>query len=236
MTREGDVASAYEESLRAVGRIAPDIPNATLTSHWLLVGNNFDQGVLVVGQAVYGWIPDWEPGLAAIAEGRRTVLRDTREACAERDDPMNWIDGHRVENSPFWRTAHEVVDALEPATTPWFSRIAWANLYPVAPNDHKGNPEGPLRQVQTAPAADLLRAVVASLQPSVVLVLAGPYIWPFVEPLGLSVLARAEAPLTFAGRKDGVIWLTGMHPGGAQRRGWPARRYAELLVAAARGA
>jgi hypothetical protein len=24
-----------------------------------------------------------------------------------------------------------------------------------------------------------------------------------------------------------------MHPGGAQRRGWPARRYAELIVAEA---
>jgi hypothetical protein len=24
--------------------------------------------------------------------------------------------------------------------------------------------------------------------------------------------------------------ICGMHPGGAQRRGWPARRYAELIV------
>jgi len=32
-------------------------------------------------------------------------------------------------------------------------------LYPVAPNDRKGNPEAILRDVQTAPAARLVNAV-----------------------------------------------------------------------------
>ena len=67
---------------------------------------------------------------------------------------MRWIAGHRVENSPFWRTVHEVADRLGPdASRPWWSRVAWANLYPIAPNDHKGNPEGVLREDQTFPSA-----------------------------------------------------------------------------------
>jgi hypothetical protein len=147
---------------------------------------------------------------------------------------MDWIDGHRVENSPFWRTAHEVADALTPATSPWYSRVAWANLYPVAPNEYKGNPEGILGSVQTGPTALLVDAKIDSVDPGLVLVLAGPFIWPFVESLNLGELNRMAAPFTFVGRRQGRPWISGMHPGGAQRRGWPARRYAELIVAEGR--
>jgi hypothetical protein len=91
-----------------------------------------------------------------------------------------------------------------------------------------------LRQVQTTEAAEFLNAVVDALAPRLVLVLAGPFIWSFVEPLGLGSLTRADAPFTLVGkRRDGVPWICGMHPGGAQRRGWPARRCAELIIAEA---
>ena len=148
---------------------------------------------------------------------------------------MAWIAGHRVENSPFWRTAHEVTDALVPGLkSSWFSRVAWANLCPIAPGEYKGNPEGTLRQVQTVAAAEFLSATVEALAPRLVLVLAGPFIWSFVEPLGLGNLSRIGAPFTLVGkRRDGVPWICGMHPGGAQRRGWPARRYAEMIIAEA---
>ena len=117
-----------------------------LTSHWPLVGRHFDHGVLVVGQAVYGWIPAWTAPEAGSPEGRAQILADTKATFADREDHMSWIAGHRVENSPFWRTGHEVADALSPdPSLPWYSRIAWANLYLIAPNDHKGNPEGALR-------------------------------------------------------------------------------------------
>jgi hypothetical protein len=67
-----------------------------------------------------------------------------------------------------------------------------------------------------------LRAVNGSMATRMVLVLAGPFIWSFVEPLGLSSLRRTDAPFTLVGkRRDGVPWICGMHPGGAQRRGWP---------------
>jgi len=144
-----------------------------------------------------------------------------RSPDSELDDPMSWIAGHRVENSPFWRTAHEVTDALVPdRESPWFSRVAWTNLCPIAPGAYKGNPEGSLRQVQTAAAAELLGVTVDALRPRLVLVLAGPFIWSFLEPLGLGSLTRSDAPFTLVGkRRDGVPWICGMHPGGAQRRG-----------------
>jgi hypothetical protein len=116
-----------------------------------------------------------------------------------------------------WRTAHEVTDALVPGPeSPWFSRVAWANLYPISPGAYKGNPEGTLRQAQTTLAAEFLSTVVQALTPRLVLVLAGPFIWSFVEPLGLGGLARAAAPFTLVGRlRASVPWIWGTHPGGA---------------------
>jgi hypothetical protein len=229
------MADAYDRLLTSVGRVAREIGDERLTSHWPLVGRDFDHGVLVVGQAVYGWLPDWTALDATAADGRSAILDDTKASFADLDDPMSWIAGHRVENSPFWRTAHEVTDALVPdRESPWFSRVAWTNLCPVAPGAYKGNPEGTLRQVQTTAAAEFLGATVDALRPRLVLVLAGPFIWSFVEPLGLGALTRTEAPFTLVGRRGaGVPWICGMHPGGAQRRGWPARRYAELIIAEA---
>ena len=218
------MTDAYDRLLAGVGRVAGEVGDGRLTSHWPLVGRAFDQGVLVVGQAVYGWIPDWTALDAATAGGRATIfLGDTKASFADLADPMGWIAGHPVENSPFWRTAREVTDALVPdPESAWFSRVAWTNLCPIAPGDYKGNPEGLLRQVQTPAAAEFLGATIDTLQPRLVLVLAGPFIWSFMEPLGLSGLTRTAAPFTLVGnRHDRVPWICGMHPGGAQRRGWP---------------
>jgi hypothetical protein len=223
----------YADILAAISGAADHIGPGHLTSHWPLAGRRFDHGVLVVGQAVYGWISDWTTADADTPAGRAAIVRDSRSIFADRDDPMSWIEGHRVHNTPFWRTAHDVADALTPGDGPWYSRVAWANLYPVAPNDYKGNPEGILREVQTAPAARFLDAVVDELEPCLILVLAGPFIWPFVGPLGLDGLEQAKPPFTLVGRRRDRRWICGMHPGGAQRRGWPARRYAELVVALA---
>ncbi len=44
-----------------------------------------------------------------------------------------------------------VTDVLAPGEQTRFSRLAWANLYPVAPNDIKGNPGGALKAGQTRP-------------------------------------------------------------------------------------
>lgn len=229
------MVDAYDRLLASVGNVAEEVGDGRLTSHWPLVGSNFDHGILVVGQAVYGWIPDWAAADATSAAGRSAILDDTRATFSDSDDPMSWIAGHRVENSPFWRTAHEVTDALAPGLeSPWFSRVAWANLCPIAPGDYKGNPEGTLRQVQTVAAAEFLSATIDALRPRLVLVLAGPFIWSFVDLLGIGGLSRTGAPFTLLGkRRDGVPWICGMHPGGAQRRGWPARRYAVMIIAEA---
>lgn len=93
--------TAYDALLAAVGTAADEIgPTNSLTSHWPLVGQHFERGVLVVGQAVYGWIPDWPAADARSPAGRAHILADTRATFNDRDDPMSWIAGHPVENSP----------------------------------------------------------------------------------------------------------------------------------------
>lgn len=60
-------------------------------------------------------MPDWTAADATSAPGRSAILDDTRATFYDRDDPMGWIEGHRVENSPFWRTAHEVMKEVRSA-------------------------------------------------------------------------------------------------------------------------
>jgi hypothetical protein len=227
----GSIEIAANELLGSIAARAREIGTRPLTLHWPLVGGRFDRGVLMVGQAVFGWEGNWTAAEAADVATREQIIGDARGVSTDRPDRMNWIDGHRVWNSPFWRVARDVTDAVAPGDGPFYSRLAWANLYPVAPNDVKSNPAGPLLEAQTAPAAKFLDAAIEAIRPGLVLVVGGPYVWPFTEPLRLANLKPAERPLYLEGQRDGVPWIVGQHPGGASRRGYGPRRYAELIVA-----
>ena len=229
-----DLELRGDELLAAISSRSGDIGDRPLTLHWPTVGTAFDHGVLVVGQAVFGWMNSWTTLDARDRDTRARIIAEAKDPFRALSDPMGWIDGHRVRNSPFWRVAHEVTNALAPGDSPWFSRLAWANLYPVAPNDVKGNPGGALLEAQTRPAAAFLDAAIRGIEPRLVLVTGGPYVRPFVEPLGLGVLEPAGKPLYLTGRRGGIDWVVGMHPGGASRRGWGPGRYSELIITTAR--
>jgi hypothetical protein len=221
---------AADTLLRAVASRAVEIGDRPLTFHWPLVGRDFDHGVLVVGQAVFGWFGDWKANDAADPEKRSSIIFEARELFQDRLDPMDWIDGHRAWNSPFWRVARDVTDAVAPGNGPFYARMAWANLYPIAPNDVKSNPRGALLDAQTQPASAFLDAAIGAIRPRLVLVVGGPYVWPFADLLRLYELAPAGRPLYLAGRRDGVDWIVGQHPGGASRRRWGPQRYARLIA------
>jgi len=218
--------------LAAVGSVADDLDGVTLTSHWPLVGKA-PRRVLVIGQAVFGWIPSWRAAQLSTSAGMDEVLAETQLACYERADPMDWIVENRVRSSPFWRTVRLTIERLYPGSpSAWYSHVAWANLCPVARNDVKGNPDGTLREVQTRPAAELIDAVARALEPDLILVLAGTFWWPFSERLALTGSLGVQRPLLGLGRRHGRPWIIGMHPGGAQRRGWGADAYADRIIAA----
>jgi hypothetical protein len=230
-----ELERAGDDLLRAIASRATEIGDRPLTLHWPLAGSRFERGVLVIGQAVYGWFGDWRPEAVADEDRRRAVIEEARDLFRDRPDRMDWLDGHRVWNSPFWRVVRDATEHLAPGDGPFYSRVAWTNLYAVAPNDIKANPGGALLEAQTAPAAAFVAAAIEVIDPSVVLVLAGPYVWPFVKPLGLDHLNDANRPLYRVGTIDGRRWVVGMHPGGASRRGWGPRRYGDLVVTTAYG-
>ncbi len=234
LAHAGALEEHGDELLKAISREADSIGDRPLTMHWPTVGEAFDHGVLVVGQAVYGWMNSWTALDVRDRDTRARIMERARDPFPGLQNPMAWIDGHRVRSSPFWSVARQVTDAVAPGEAPWFSRLAWANLYPVAPNDVKSNPSGPLLEAQTTSAASFLDAAIREIQPRLVLVVGGPYVWPFVEPLGLEVLERTEKPLYLMGRRGGADWIVGMHPAGASRQRWGPARYAELIIATAR--
>lgn len=158
---------AYASMLRDIAAAPVPMGTSPLTSHWPLVGAAYRPGgVLVVGQAVFGWIPYWSVGDATTEIGLQHVLDDTERVFQDRSDPMDWIVTNRVRNSPFWKVVRGVTEGWRAdAEVLWHSQVAWTNLYPVAPGDVKSNPTDAQCFVQRPGAAALLTAVVDALDP-----------------------------------------------------------------------
>lgn len=164
--------------------------------------------------------------------GRQSALEVTlSRSSGGGDEPLAWLAAHRVRNSPFWTTARLISETLEPeAEVPWYGRFAWVNLYPVAPADPPGNPSGALRAAQDPLVGDLLQATVQMLKARTVIALVGPY-WSLAGTVTpLSELTVQSRPLLRSGRLDDCTWVVGWHPGGASRRGWGPRAYADLSL------
>ena len=124
-----------------------------------------------------------------------------------------------------------VAEALAPdSDSPWYARLAWVNLYPVAPENPPGNPGGPLREAQDPLVGDLLRAVVEMLHARVVIALVGPYWWPAGIAPYYSPLVEQPRPLLRSGVIEDRTWVVGWHPGGASRRGNGPAAYAARIV------
>lgn len=228
-----EMVDAYRRLLVSLRKVADQPADAPMTSHWPVVGGHYVGDLLVVGQAVFGWIPRWQLSDLETDSGVQRVLTETRLPLNERADPMSWIATNSHRSSPFWRAVSLISDALGADTSvAWHSRIAWTNLYPVSRNEPAGNPYGDLLEFQTAPAAAFLSQTVAALKPRLVLVVGGPLWWPFAPLLGLDAMRTEDRPLLRSGGGLGTRWVVGWHPAGAQRRGYRVQAYADHVLAA----
>lgn len=228
----GRVGDAYRTMLADVAAAPELMGTAPLTSLWPLAGSGYRPGgLLVVGQAVNGWIPEWSVDDLSTREGEARVLDDVSGVCMDRHDPMSWIATNRVRRSPFWRVVRGVTERwTDDGDSPWHARVAWSNLYLIAPAAG-GNPTEDQCIAQRAGAAGVLRATIEAIDPGLVLFLVGPYWRAYREHLSLSGLTTAARPLYEHGVVAGRRYVVGWHPGGAQRRGWPAARYVEQIMA-----
>jgi hypothetical protein len=225
-----NTTATYDRLLASIGRRADEIGPRPVVAHWPHVGSAYD-GLVIVGQALYGWPDDFPASQFRSREGRAEALRVARARSTERADPLDWIATHPVRTSPFWSVSRIVAEALVPdGGAPWYARLAWVNLYPAAPEEPPGNPGGPLREAQDPLVGDLLRDIVEMLDARIVLALVGPYWWPAGSSPYFATLAEHPRPLLRSGRVDDRTWVVGWHPGGASRRGWGPKAYAEILI------
>jgi hypothetical protein len=222
--------SAYDRLLASIGDRAAEIEPRPVLVHWPHVGSAYD-GTVIVGQALRGWADKFPASSFRTPDGRARAIETARER-PDRAEPMDWIATHHVKNSPFWRTARLLVEALEPDHEfPWYARWCWLNLFPCAPDDPPENPGGPLREAQDPFVGELLAAHADLLDARRVIALVGPFWWPAAGPAGLGDLPEVPSPLLRAGRDDsGRTWVVGWHPNGASHRGWGPTRYAQLIV------
>ncbi len=208
-----------------------DIGPGPIAVHWPHVGSAY-RGLVVVGQAVYGWGDAFPATQFRMKRGRDEAIQACRTR-VDRPEPMDWIEAHPVRNSPFWQAVRHIVETLEPdAAAPWFARFAWVNLYPAAPADPKGNPIGALKEAEDPYVGALLRSTVDVLNARRVIALGGPYWWHAAEGAGLSSLPELPRPLLRGGRSEGRTWVVGWHPTGASRRHWGPHAYAGKIAEA----
>jgi hypothetical protein len=228
---ERPVIAGYDRLLASIGDRADEIGQRPVVTHWPHVGSAY-RGLVIVGQAVYGWGDDFPASHFRTAAGRQEAISAIR-ARVDKPEPLHWIDTHRVRTSPFWRAVRRFVEALEPdLDAPWYARFAWVNLYPAAPEDPPGNPSGALKEAQDAHVGELIRSVTDMLDARRVIAVVGPFWWPAAESAGLANLPEQPRPLLRAGRSGSRTWVIGWHPNGASHRRFGPAAYEKIIVEA----
>lgn len=227
----------YDRLLASIGDHAEAIGPKRLASHWPHVGRNY-RGLVIAGQALQGWDPAvtgarWHALDARTVDGRAAIIERTRTWFADADDPVGVIATlSNRRGSPFWRLCRDLVGSLVPdGRGPWYSRFAWANVYPVGPDEPPGSPGGPLKEAQDPEVGPLFAAQLEDLDARRVVVISGPaYWWHPARTPAFAALPHHSFPLLYGGRVDGRTVVVGYHPTYARRKHLGAEAYASRIT------
>lgn len=171
----------YSRMLADCLRVRPRGKQAQVTAFWPVRGSAFRAGesLLVIGRAVNGWTDDAVVLGAPEAEMRARDVLGQAQRSAWRPSPLAWLEkdqvgpnGYRPRRSQFWATARGVASHLDGTQRDWTDRLAWSNLYKIAPHSG-GNPGSLLRRAQHPYSEELLEREVADWRPGRILILAG---------------------------------------------------------------
>jgi hypothetical protein len=225
----GSFRRDYRELLDDVAAERANIDARAIAAHWPHVGRSH-RGLLLVGQALHGWAIDWNPDMLDTPTGRERILDEASGVHADLDEPMSWVPtNRRVRRSSFWVFAKRLADAANPGPEPWFSRLAWWNLYPLAPTDPEGNPQGLLKSAQQHRAGALVEDVAAAIGSDRIVLVAGRMRHKPAEAEGLQEMSQESWPIFARGSASGRRWVVGEHPGWASRQGFGAIKYAAVV-------
>ena len=239
-----DALAKYDAMLASIGARSGEIGDRQLASHWPHVGTTY-RGLVIAGQALQGWDravrgARWQAAQATDPAGRSSIIESTRTWFADAAEPIAPIaELPNRRRTPFWKVSERLVQTLEPSgPEPWYSRYAWANLYPVSTDNTDtewgDSPWGALKEAQDPHVAGLFRAWMHMLDASQVVLLAGPRFWWVPSHDGLSALKPQPRPLIAAGRLDGRRWVVAYHPRYAFHLKYTTETFVELLAGALR--
>ena len=91
------VVAGYNRLWASIGDRAAEIGDRPVVTPWPHIGSAY-QGLVVVGQAVYGWGDDFPAAHFQTQAGRDEGVAAFR-ARVDQPDPLSWIDTSPVRNS-----------------------------------------------------------------------------------------------------------------------------------------
>ena len=204
-----DYQDEYDALLSRISRLCgggPEVPT-DVCAHWPMHTQKYTGRLLVVGQALNGWMVMATTCSLADEVVRADTLARTRST-SESSNAWDWM-WPAPWGRPFWRIAQLAMDSMNLE----LEQIAWSNLAKISPARGK-NPKGALLSEQHVQGGQLLKKELSELDPATVLILsARGYLDPFLDGAGIRPdWAGREGALHFDGQVEGRRWVVVSHP------------------------
>ncbi|HQV51678.1 MAG: hypothetical protein IPI00_07975 [Flavobacteriales bacterium] len=202
--------AAYQQHLEAFQRrLARTFPQRThFTDFYPSIGTRTNEpvDVLVYGQAVGGWHPEWD-FTKAVPRGRIEESKRYSNEPFKDHSPLDWVNvlwtnttlnkcspeeqawyterekNYRAWSSFFWQATVKLMQVRHGITNEdaweWNRQLVWSNLYKIAPQNRGevANPDVDERILQRPECVDLVRMELEELQPKLCVVLTNDTWW-----------------------------------------------------------
>ena len=141
-------------------------------------------GILFVGKATNDWGSD--------SRDIEVIFGNAPERKFAKEDQMVWVEnrmtlsyvklngGYNARRSAFWRLIKNLTQSIY-KNDPWYSKIAWSNLYKVNPRG--GNPNAKLKSDQIVVCKKILSKEIEVLSPKFVVFLTSDWESEFIKNL-----------------------------------------------------
>ena len=171
-----------------------------LTTCPIIVGEDYTKGtfrLLYIGRAVNGWEYNWKEdtldGLVNQAFSQDFNLKDVENNPVQKDYNFN--------TTPCWQLCHQIMILKEEADA-WSNKVAWSNLYKVAPYSGK-NPNNRDIKTQLKVCIDLFKEEINMYKPTHIVLVTD--IW-WVEPFdNLPSFARELGIQLYSDSKSAIV-------------------------------
>lgn len=182
--------------LTPIGKNHRILSGSKVTGFLSMAGHHYNNGLMVVGRAVNGWVEGISPASLTVPLTAKNHSEEVFGSVTGTECPMSWVterwgasNGYNTKRSAFWRVIRKVVESHRIAdvhSREWPSYLVWSNLYKVAPASG-GNPNGTLCSLQLAGCISLMSVELSTYRPSLLLFLTGMnWAKPFIEAFGMS--------------------------------------------------